>query len=131
MTHHPLHLNLNASAEEWRAAVTAVRPSRLLGRMAPSISGGGSDTASGWRRIHGHASIKRRLEQLVLWPLRQPQTAQRLGLLGGSHGVLLYGPPGTGKTLLVRALAEEAAVSLISVPMAALIQSTVGASERR
>ena len=118
-------------ASVWRASVSAVVPSRLLDLAssgAPSAAAS-TELAVSWSGVRGHGRIKRRLEQLVLWPMRQPEAAARLGL-GGSKGVLLYGPPGTGKTLLVRCLAAEAGLSLVSASIPQLLLPSVGASEK-
>jgi transitional endoplasmic reticulum ATPase len=120
-----------AIADEWCEAAKSIRPSGLLGLLTGD-SACAPDThapAVMWRDVRGHRTVKQRLEQLVLWPLRHPQSAARLGL-GGASGILLYGPPGTGKTLLVRALATESGLNLLAVPLTQLVVSEVGGSER-
>ncbi|KAL1523091.1 hypothetical protein AB1Y20_018051 [Prymnesium parvum] len=124
------HLSLHEEArdEEWEAAAARVKPSGLL-ELLPPGGGGGGGAAAGWAAVGGVSRVKARLAQLVLWPLRAPALCARLHL-SGPRGVLLYGPPGTGKTLLVRALAAEAQLNLLAVPIPQLIKSEVGGSER-
>ena len=114
-----------ATEAEWLAASGSARPSALLG-----VGMGDRDLGdASWRQIGGLDAVKRRLRQLVQWPLDTPDLCARLGL-GGPRGVLLYGPPGTGKTLLVRTLAAESGLSLIAAHIPQLMRAEVGGSER-
>jgi transitional endoplasmic reticulum ATPase len=72
---------------------------------------------------------KQALTEAVLWPLRHPDTFQRLGV-EPPRGVLLYGPPGCGKTFVVRALASSGRLSVHAVKGAELMDKWVGASEK-
>jgi ATP-dependent 26S proteasome regulatory subunit len=56
--------------------------------------------------VVGYSEVKKRLEEIVIWPLTQRHHYQRLGLSLPS-GVLLFGPPGCGKTRIVHALARQ------------------------
>lgn len=60
----------------------------------------------GLDEVVGYSEVKKRLEEIVIWPLIQRHHYQRLGLSLPS-GVLLFGPPGCGKTRLVHALARQ------------------------
>lgn len=76
--------------------------------------------------VGGHQSIKKALEEAVIWPLR----------FGESHGlspptgVLLHGPPGTGKTLIAKALAKEINGYFLDVRVEQLFAKYVGDSEK-
>lgn len=75
------------------------------------------------------ADVKQSLTETVLWPLRYPDSFDRLGI-DPPRGVLLYGPPGCGKTFLVRALAGTGRLNVLSVKGAELMNKWVGESER-
>ena len=79
-------------AEEWRAAANMVHPAVLAGVATCRSALGGAK----WQDVGGLKNVKRRLQQLVQWPLRAPALCASLGL-GGPRGILLYGPPGTGE----------------------------------
>ena len=81
-----------------------------------------------WSDIGGLDAVKRRLQETVELPLRNPQLLTASGL--PPHvGVLLYGPPGTGKTLLAKALANECGVNFISVDGPEIFTKWLGESE--
>ena len=81
-----------------------------------------------WNDIGGLDAVKRRLQETVELPLRNPQLLTASGL--PPHvGVLLYGPPGTGKTLLAKALANECGVNFISVDGPEIFTKWLGESE--
>jgi transitional endoplasmic reticulum ATPase len=65
-----------------------------------------------WSQVGGLGSVKKRLRELVEWPLRYPQLYAKAGI-APIRGVLLAGPRGSGKTTLARALAREAGASLL------------------
>lgn len=75
------------------------------------------------------ADVKQSLTETLLWPLRYPDSFDRLGI-APPRGVLLYGPPGCGKTFLVRALAGSGRLNVLSVKGAELMDKWVGESER-
>ena len=77
----------------------------------------------------GLAHVKQRLTEAVIWPMRQPERFQRLGI-DPPGGILLWGPPGTGKTFVVKALAHEAGAAFFPVKGAELLDKWVGESER-
>lgn len=95
-----------------------------------------------WPSVGGYASLKRRLTQLVLWPLLHPEKLSSFGVgmqcrvlgflfcqtlpcsnwacddasqITSTKGVLLYGPSGCGKNLFVRDLATLCQVPLLTV----------------
>jgi transitional endoplasmic reticulum ATPase len=110
------------SADDFEAALQAVRPSAL--------EGGAVDVAHiRLDEVGDMEETKKQLEEAVIWPLRYPDTFQRLGVEPPS-GVLLYGPPGCGKTFLVKALAHAGESSFLAIKGAELLSKWVGESER-
>lgn len=79
-------------------------------------------------RRRGLDKIKQELIEAVEWPLKQPETFQRMGIRP-SRGILLYGPPGTGKTMLAKAVAKESEANFINVKGPSLLSMWVGKSE--
>ncbi|KAK3892122.1 hypothetical protein Pcinc_004089 [Petrolisthes cinctipes] len=68
------------------------------------------------------------LKKLILSQLKEG-TFKDKPLLGGCcGGVLVCGPPGTGKTLMVRQVAEEEGISLVSLTLTHLTQHNNNAS---
>lgn len=82
-----------------------------------------------WADIGGLQQVKQALKEMVEWPLKSPESFERLGIQP-PRGVLLYGPPGTGKTLLAKAVANESGANFISVKGPELKSKWVGESER-
>lgn len=74
-------------------------------------------------------TTKEQLAEAIIWPLRYPDSFERLGI-DPPRGILLYGPPGCGKTFLVKALANESGANFLSVKGAELLSKWVGESER-
>ena len=65
--------------------------------------------AVSWRDIGGLHDVKRRLQQVVEWPLQHADAFQRLNI-SPVRGVLLHGPPGEG-TSTVRPCCERLPVT--------------------
>jgi len=82
-----------------------------------------------WSDIGGLENVKQALKEMVEWPLKSPESFERLGI-EPPRGILLYGPPGTGKTLLAKAVANESGANFISVKGPELKSKWVGESER-
>ena len=82
-----------------------------------------------WDDIGGLEDVKQELKEAVEWPLKHPETFQRLGIRP-PKGTLLYGIPGTGKTLLAKAVASESEANFISVKGPELLSKWVGESEK-
>jgi len=101
-----------------------------LERVQPSALGSEQlDTGNvTWADVGNAQEVKQQLTETILWPIRFPDTFQRLGI-DPPGGILLYGAPGCGKTLLVQALANEAEANLVSVKGAELLSKWVGESE--
>jgi len=83
-----------------------------------------------WIDIGGLKEIKEELQEAVEWPLKSPESFERMGITP-PKGVLLYGPPGCGKTMLAKAVATESDANFISVKGPELFSKWVGESEQR
>lgn len=79
--------------------------------------------------IDGMEEIKKYLITSVLGPLRHPEKFKRFGLSSPS-GILLYGPSGCAKTTIVKCLAGETKMTLISVSAAEIYSPYVGEAEK-
>jgi transitional endoplasmic reticulum ATPase len=82
----------------------------------------------GWKDVGGLDNVRLELREAVEWPLKYPETFERMGIRP-SRGILLYGPPGTGKTLLAKAVAKESEANFIQVKGPSLLSMWVGKSE--
>ncbi|MBI2043393.1 CDC48 family AAA ATPase [Candidatus Pacearchaeota archaeon] len=107
--------------EDFITALKVVRPSAMREVLVetPNIS---------WTEVGGLDSIKQELKEVVEWPMKYPQSFERMGIRP-SRGVLLYGPPGTGKTLLAKAVAKESEANFIQIKGPSLLSMWVGKSE--
>jgi transitional endoplasmic reticulum ATPase len=83
-----------------------------------------------WEDIGGLESVKQALKEMVEWPLKHPESFERMGITP-PKGILLYGPPGCGKTLLAKAVANESGANFISVKGPELLSKWFGESEQR
>ena len=81
-----------------------------------------------WNSVGGLEKIKSELKEAVEWPIKYPESFDRMGIRP-SRGILLYGPPGTGKTLLAKAVAKESEANFINVKGPSLLSMWVGKSE--
>lgn len=77
--------------------------------------------------IGGYESVKKELNETIVWPLQQKELAVAYGI-SPPHGVLLFGPPGTGKTLLMRALSKELGMGFYYVKCSELLSQWYGES---
>jgi len=113
--------DLRVEREDFEQALSQTRPSALRETLItiPDVS---------WGDIGGLDAVKKRLQETVELPLRNPQLLSASGL--PPHvGALLYGPPGTGKTLLAKAIANECGVNFISVDGPEIFTKWLGESE--
>ena len=83
----------------------------------------------GWKNIGGIEDIKRELKEAVEWPMKFPESFEKIGIRP-SKGVLLYGPPGTGKTLLAKAVAKESEANFIQIKGPSLLSKWVNDSHK-
>ena len=83
----------------------------------------------GFDRVANLDSVKQRLSEAVIWPMKEPERFESMGI-EPPGGILLFGPPGTGKTFVIRALANESGAAFFAVKGAELLDKFVGESER-
>ncbi|OYT47520.1 hypothetical protein B6U83_04885 [Thermoplasmatales archaeon ex4484_36] len=81
-----------------------------------------------FKQVGGLDDIKEELKQAIMVPLLEPEMAEKYGVKP-SKGILLFGPPGCGKTLLLRAIASELNVDMISVKCSDVMSKWYGESE--
>lgn len=77
--------------------------------------------------VAGMESVKTKLQERVIEPLREPEKYAKYGL-SVENGFLLHGPPGTGKTYLSKALAGELGINYVGVKGADIISKWLGES---
>jgi transitional endoplasmic reticulum ATPase len=106
---------------DFMEALKVVRPSAMREVLVeiPNVS---------WDDVGGLDSVKQELQEAVEWPLKFPESFERIGIRP-SRGILLYGPPGTGKTLLAKAVAKETEANFIQIKGPELLSKWVGESE--
>eukprot|EP01028_Stygiella_incarcerata_P007068 TRINITY_DN2888_c0_g1_i1.p1 TRINITY_DN2888_c0_g1~~TRINITY_DN2888_c0_g1_i1.p1 ORF type:complete len:287 (-),score=87.07 TRINITY_DN2888_c0_g1_i1:351-1211(-) len=104
------------------------------GQTVVRVLGDGESVSSSeiitWDEIFGLEEVKKRVEEVVMWPVKMRNHLDDLGITPLS-GVLLYGPPGTGKTMIAKAIATSCATSFIAVNFSDVVQGEVGESEKR
>jgi len=112
---------LVVNGEDFTDALKVVRPSAMREVLVetPNVS---------WDSVGGLNSVKEELKEAVEWPMKYPDSFERMGIRP-SRGILLYGPPGTGKTLLAKAVAKESEANFIQVKGPSLLSMWVGKSE--
>ncbi len=113
---------LEVSKENFRRARQQIEPSAMR-EVAVRVP----DTT--WKDVGGLEDTKQQLREAVEWPLKKPDSFDRVGI-EAPHGILLYGPPGTGKTLLAKAVATESDSNFISIKGPELLSKWVGESEK-
>ena len=123
------------TGDDFKTAQKEIQPSALREVLVqiPDIKwddvGGLEDVKQEWDDVGGLEDVKQELKEAVEWPLKHPETFQRLGIRP-PKGTLLYGIPGTGKTLLAKAVASESEANFISVKGPELLSKWVGESEK-
>ncbi|KAH7693586.1 ATPaseAAA family protein [Aphelenchoides avenae] len=78
--------------------------------------------------VGGMRDVKRRLTEIFLWPAKYSELYAKCGVASG-HGAILHGPSGCGKTLILKALATEARLNVITVKGPELLSKYIGSSE--
>ncbi|KAJ3239638.1 AAA ATPase cdc48 [Chytriomyces hyalinus] len=83
-----------------------------------------------WDRVGGYNMVKNKLKTLVVNPIENPKTYERLKIKPPS-GILLYGPSGCGKSLLVKTLAANCPMNFIAVNGSKIFSKYLGDSESK
>ena len=79
--------------------------------------------------IAGMDEAKASIQEMVIYPMREPEKARALKIKPGG-GVILYGPPGNGKTMFGKAIAHEIAAPFFYASGAQLRSKWHGESEQ-
>ena len=79
--------------------------------------------------IAGMNDAKAAIQEMVIYPMREPEKAKAMKLKPGG-GVILYGPPGNGKTMFGKAIAHEIAAPFFYASGAQLRSKWHGESEQ-
>ena len=82
----------------------------------------------GFEGIGGLEAQIRKVEEMVVAPMRRPDLFERLGL-SPPRGILFTGPPGTGKTLLARTVAARSAAKFFVINGPEIVSKHYGDSE--
>jgi len=80
-----------------------------------------------WEDVGDLEEVKQQLKEMVEWPLKHPESFERMGITP-PKGILLYGPPGCGKTLLAKAVANESGANFIAIKGPEVLTMWVGES---
>jgi SpoVK/Ycf46/Vps4 family AAA+-type ATPase len=83
---------------------------------------------SSFDMVGGLAEVKSELKESIMVPLLRPDLATRFGI-DPPKGILLFGPPGCGKTMLMKALANELKVEMVTVKCSDIMSKWYGESE--
>jgi len=78
--------------------------------------------------IGGLEDVKEDVKESIVVPLLMSDVAERYGI-EPPKGILLFGPPGCGKTLLMKALANELNVEMLTVKCSDIMSKWYGESE--
>ncbi|CAG9464791.1 unnamed protein product [Pedinophyceae sp. YPF-701] len=122
-----------AVAELERMGVTVVMPKQ-------DGDGARNDFDVDWGSLAGYNNQKAAIVEALLLPLIRPDvydavsagTRRQKGAAGSSRprAILFEGPPGTGKTASARAIAGQAGVPLVYVPLETIVSKWFGESEK-
>ncbi|KAJ3221400.1 hypothetical protein HK099_003547 [Clydaea vesicula] len=81
-----------------------------------------------WDKIGGYENVKKRLEQILIWPFKFSKTYLNLGI-DAHTGIILYGPSGCGKTALIHSLAAASFMNFIELKGHQIFSKYLGDSE--
>lgn len=130
-----------------KAATVMVEPGALSKAMArqkdksepggPTLTKGGAKVYLPGSRKHkfamrdiiGQAAAKIQIQEMIDL-LKNPVILAKLEARM-PRGAILYGPPGTGKTLIIKAVAEESGMPIITLSGSAFVQRYVGVGAER
>jgi len=113
---------LTVTREDFEEALREIEPSAMREVLVeiPHVT---------WDDVGGMAAVRQELQEVIEWPLTNPERFNKMGITP-PKGILLYGPPGTGKTLLAKAAANESNANFISISGPQLLSKWVGESEK-
>ena len=103
--------NIQLNKYEAEIAENAIHPSEITTRF---------------QDIGGHVEVINTLKKNLSAILHQPTSK----LLKAPMGILLYGPPGCGKTLLAKAIAKDANLRFLVLPLSLVLDKWVGETEK-
>jgi transitional endoplasmic reticulum ATPase len=122
LANSPDPADLIVRADDFRAALRTVRPAAL--RQA-----GSERPATRWSDIGGYDDVKKRLWSIIEVFVSAGGGSATGAELATDAGIVLAGAPGTGKTALVRAMAGESGVNLVTVHGPELFSQWLGETE--
>ncbi|MCK4757057.1 MAG: AAA family ATPase [Thermoplasmata archaeon] len=85
---------------------------------------------SSFQLIGGLDDVKEDIKESIMMPLLMSDITAKYGV-EAPHGILLFGPPGCGKTMLMKALANELKVEMITVKCSDIMSKWYGESETK
>ncbi len=85
---------------------------------------------SNFELVGGLDDVKEDLKESIMVPLLMSEVAQKYGI-DPPKGILLFGPPGCGKTMLMKALANELNVEMVTVKCSDIMSKWYGESETK
>ncbi len=85
---------------------------------------------SSFELVGGLEDVKEDLKESIMVPLLMGDVAAKYGI-DPPKGVLLFGPPGCGKTMLMKALANELKVEMVTVKCSDIMSKWYGESETK
>jgi len=85
---------------------------------------------SSFELVGGLDDVKEDLKESIMIPLLMSDVAQKYGV-DPPRGILLFGPPGCGKTMLMKALANELHVEMVTVKCSDIMSKWYGESETK
>ncbi|TMW67677.1 hypothetical protein Poli38472_011297 [Pythium oligandrum] len=106
-----------------------VKPSQLQQLNVASPSTNESEDDDSAHGFAGYNTLRQQLRDFIEWKFHPTTAMKQLGIANAS-GVLIHGPSGCGKSLLVKALAAQAKVNVVSVKSSELLSKYFGDSER-